>query len=64
MEFGENLMNIPKLVRKPGEGQKFGEKIVKFKTCFIVYSEISPKEIFSDVVMCEGLNNLAVKLKT
>ena len=64
MELGENLMNIPKLVRKPGEGEKFGEKIVKFKTRFIVYSVISPKEIFSDVVMCESLNHLAVKLKT
>ena len=57
MELGENLMNIPKLVRKPGEGQKF-------KTRFIAYSVISPKEIFSDVVMCESLNHLAVKLKT
>ena len=64
MELGENLMNIPKLVRKPSEGQKFGEKIVKFKTRFIAYSVISPKDIFSDVVMCEGLNHLAVKLKT
>jgi len=30
VEFGENFMNIPKLVNKPGEIQKSGENHVKF----------------------------------
>jgi len=30
VEFGEDLVNIPKLVSKPGEIQKSGENRVKF----------------------------------